>query len=99
MMPPWWNRLNGRNCPVSVHGRLRRISRLADGCRRPCDSAALHQKSTAGQPSDLRRSSMKRVVCVSWCLREFDLIAQDTTDYGHDLGMKDGLAVFIWSKG
>ena len=25
-------------------------------------------------------------------VRELILIAQDTTDYGHDLGIKDGLA-------
>jgi ribosomal protein S12 methylthiotransferase len=28
-------------------------------------------------------------------VRELILIAQDTTDYGHDLGMKDGLAVLL----
>jgi ribosomal protein S12 methylthiotransferase len=28
-------------------------------------------------------------------IRELILIAQDTTDYGHDLGMKDGLAVLL----
>jgi ribosomal protein S12 methylthiotransferase len=28
-------------------------------------------------------------------VREIILIAQDTTDYGHDLGMKDGLAVLL----
>ena len=28
-------------------------------------------------------------------VRELVLIAQDTTDYGHDLGMKDGLAILL----
>src|SRR5262249_11824842 len=28
-------------------------------------------------------------------VRELILIAQDTTDYGHDLGMKDGLATLL----
>jgi ribosomal protein S12 methylthiotransferase len=28
-------------------------------------------------------------------VRELNLIAQDTTDYGHDLGMKDGLASLL----
>jgi ribosomal protein S12 methylthiotransferase len=28
-------------------------------------------------------------------VREINLIAQDTTDYGHDLGMKDGLAQLL----
>ena len=28
-------------------------------------------------------------------VRELILIAQDTTDYGHDLGMKDGLAILL----
>ncbi|MEI6289762.1 MAG: radical SAM protein, partial [Chloroflexota bacterium] len=30
-------------------------------------------------------------------VRELILIAQDTTDYGHDLGLKDGLAVLLES--
>jgi ribosomal protein S12 methylthiotransferase len=30
-------------------------------------------------------------------VREINLIAQDTTDYGHDLGMKDGLALLLES--
>ena len=28
-------------------------------------------------------------------MREINLIAQDTTDYGHDLGLKDGLAQLL----
>jgi ribosomal protein S12 methylthiotransferase len=30
-----------------------------------------------------------------WGVREINLIAQDTTDYGHDLGLQDGLALLL----
>ncbi len=38
---------------------------------------------------------MRRVAYVISGVRELVLIAQDTTDYGHDQGLKDGLAVLL----
>jgi len=66
--------------------------KIADGCRRPCAfcSIPLIKGTTVSRPLDtilheartLRDSGMQELI----------LIAQDTTDYGHDLGMQDGLA-------
>ncbi len=69
--------------------------KIADGCRRPCAFCAIPMiKGTAvSRPvetilDEARRLSERGV-------RELILIAQDTTDYGHDLGMKDGLAILL----
>lgn len=66
--------------------------KIADGCRRPCAFCAIPLiKGTAvSRPLDsiLHEARVLRDQGV----RELVLIAQDTTDYGHDLGMKDGLA-------
>ena len=69
--------------------------KIADGCRRPCAFCAIPLiKGTAvSRPVDV-------ILDEARCLRdagvrELILIAQDTTDYGHDLGMKDGLAVLL----
>jgi ribosomal protein S12 methylthiotransferase len=69
--------------------------KIADGCRRPCAFCAIPLiKGTAvSRPleSILNEARMLRDDGV----RELILIAQDTTDYGHDLGLKDGLAALL----
>ena len=66
--------------------------KIADGCRRPCAFCAIPLiKGTAvSRPIDSilaeARSLQEKGV------REIILIAQDTTDYGYDLGLKNGLA-------
>lgn len=76
---------------VSVQGATAYI-KIADGCRRPCAFCAIPLiKGTAvSRPveSILAEARLLRDRGV----KEIILIAQDTTDYGHDLGMKDGLA-------
>jgi ribosomal protein S12 methylthiotransferase len=69
--------------------------KIADGCRRPCAFCAIPLiKGTAvSRPpesilADARRLRVRGV-------RELVLIAQDTTDYAHDLGMKNGLASLL----
>jgi ribosomal protein S12 methylthiotransferase len=69
--------------------------KIADGCRRPCAFCAipLIKGTTVSRPMDtiLNEARLLRDAGV----RELILIAQDTTDYGHDLGMKDGLAILL----
>ncbi|MBN2385915.1 MAG: 30S ribosomal protein S12 methylthiotransferase RimO [Anaerolineales bacterium] len=69
--------------------------KIADGCRRPCAFCAIPLiKGTAvSRPLDVLLDEARRLR--EQGLRELVLIAQDTTDYGHDLGMKDGLAVLL----
>ncbi len=66
--------------------------KIADGCRRPCAFCAipLIKGTLVSRPLEaiVHEARMLRDAGV----QEIILIAQDTTDYGHDLGLKDGLA-------
>lgn len=69
--------------------------KIADGCRRPCAFCAipLIKGTAASRPLEtiIREGRALQELGV----REIVLIAQDTTDYGHDLGFKDGLAILL----
>ncbi|HQX17033.1 MAG TPA: 30S ribosomal protein S12 methylthiotransferase RimO [Anaerolineales bacterium] len=69
--------------------------KVADGCRRPCAFCAIPLiKGTAvSRPVNLIVDEARLLRDAG--VRELILIAQDTTDYGHDLGMKDGLAILL----
>ncbi len=69
--------------------------KIADGCRRPCAFCAIPLiKGTAvSRPIETILDEARRLR--NRGVRELILIAQDTTDYGHDLGIKDGLAVLL----
>ncbi len=69
--------------------------KIADGCRRPCAFCAIPLiKGTAvSRPIEAIVSEAKRLEARG--LKELVLIAQDTTDYGHDLGLKEGLSELL----
>lgn len=69
--------------------------KIADGCRRPCAfcSIPLIKGTAASRPLPQVVAEAARLQAQG--VRELILIAQDTTDYGHDLGMKDGLAQLL----
>ncbi len=69
--------------------------KIADGCRRPCAFCAIPLiKGTAvSRPVEAILDEARTLEEIG--AREVILIAQDTTDYGHDLGMKDGLAQLL----
>ncbi len=69
--------------------------KIADGCRRPCAFCAIPLiKGTAvSRPLEAILEEARSLQSLG--VRELNLIAQDTTDYGHDLGMKDGLAILL----
>ena len=66
--------------------------KIADGCRRPCAFCAIPRiKGTAvSRPLEAIVAEALRLEAMG--VKEIMLIAQDSTDYGYDLGMKDGLA-------
>jgi ribosomal protein S12 methylthiotransferase len=69
--------------------------KIADGCRRTCAFCAipLIKGSAVSRPPEMVLNDALRLYELG--VREINLIAQDTTDYGHDLGMKDGLATLL----
>ena len=79
---------------VSVAGASAYI-KIADGCRRPCAFCAIPLiKGTAvSRPVDSIINEARHLRDRG--VRELILIAQDTTDYGHDLGIKNGLALLL----
>jgi ribosomal protein S12 methylthiotransferase len=76
---------------VSVQGASAYI-KIADGCRRPCAFCAIPLiKGTAvSRPVESILDEARELQAMG--VREIILIAQDSTDYGHDLGLKNGLA-------
>ncbi|HJW89152.1 MAG TPA: 30S ribosomal protein S12 methylthiotransferase RimO [Anaerolineales bacterium] len=69
--------------------------KIADGCRRPCAFCAIPLiKGTAvSRPLEVILEEARLLQDMG--VRELILIAQDTTDYGHDFGLKDGLAQLL----
>lgn len=81
---------------ISTNGPSAYI-KIADGCRRPCAFCAipLIKGTLVSRPikAIIREAKLLRDEGV----REVILIAQDTTDYGSDLGIKNGLAKLFTS--
>jgi len=69
--------------------------KIADGCRRPCAfcSIPLIKGTHVSRPLETIAGEAARLNDLG--LQEIVLISQDTTDYGHDLGLKDGLATLL----
>ncbi|MBI4731827.1 MAG: 30S ribosomal protein S12 methylthiotransferase RimO [Chloroflexi bacterium] len=69
--------------------------KIADGCRRPCAFCAipLIKGTMVSRPLETLLAEARTLTEAG--VHELVLIAQDTTDYGHDLGLKDGLAVLL----
>ncbi len=66
--------------------------KIADGCRRPCAFCAipLIKGPAVSRPMNVIVDEVLQLSAMG--MHEINLIAQDTTDYGYDLGLKDGLA-------
>ena len=69
--------------------------KIADGCRRPCAfcTIPLIKGTAVSRPIATILDEVR--ILRDRGVRELVLIAQDTTDYGHDLGIKDGLSVLL----
>jgi ribosomal protein S12 methylthiotransferase len=76
---------------VSVQGASAYL-KIADGCRRPCAFCAIPLIKGTAVSRPIESILAEACSLQEMGIREIILIAQDTTDYGHDLGLKDGLA-------
>lgn len=65
--------------------------KIADGCRRSCAFCAIPmiKGSTVSRAPEAILADARRLA--GFGVREIVLIAQETTDYGRDLGMREGL--------
>lgn len=66
--------------------------KIADGCRRPCAFCAIPKIKGTAVSRPIESVVAEAVQLQEMGVQEIMLIAQDSTDYGYDLGMKDGLA-------
>jgi len=76
---------------VSVQGASAYL-KIADGCRRPCAFCAIPLIKGTAVSRPIESILAEACSLQKMGIREIILIAQDTTDYGYDLGLKDGLA-------
>ena len=69
--------------------------KIADGCRRPCAFCAipLIKGTLVSRPAETIVEEAQALEEMG--IQELILIAQDTTDYGHDLGLHDGLPALL----
>ncbi len=66
--------------------------KIADGCRRPCAFCAIPRIKGTAVSRPLAAIVAEAIRLQAMGVKEIMLIAQDSTDYGYDRGMKDGLA-------
>ena len=66
--------------------------KIADGCRRPCAFCAIPKIKGTAVSRPVEAIAREAAQLEARGVKELILIAQDTTDYGYDLGLKDGLA-------
>jgi ribosomal protein S12 methylthiotransferase len=69
--------------------------KIADGCRRPCAFCAIPKIKGTAVSRPMESIVQEAVQLQAMGVKELILIAQDTTDYGYDLGLKDGLAQLL----
>jgi ribosomal protein S12 methylthiotransferase len=66
--------------------------KIADGCRRGCAFCSIPLIKGNNQSRPPEQIVRDAQILMNEGVKEIILIAQDTTDYGSDLGLKDGLA-------
>ncbi len=79
---------------VAVQGASAYL-KIADGCRRPCSFCTIPTIKGTLKSRPPERIIAEAQQLAAQGVRELILIAQDLTDYGNDLGMRDGLATLI----
>jgi len=79
---------------ASVQGASAYV-KIADGCRRPCAFCAIPKIKGTMVSRPLESIVREAQLLQSRGIKELILIAQDTSDYGHDLGLKEGMSQLL----
>lgn len=69
--------------------------KIADGCRRPCAFCAIPQIKGTHVSRPPAAIVAEAAALQEAGVKELILIAQDSTDYGHDLGLKNGASQLL----
>ena len=67
--------------------------KIADGCRRPCAFCAIPRIKGTMVSRPMQSIVNEAVQLQEMGVKEIILIAQDTSDYGSDVGIKEGMEV------
>lgn len=81
---------------VAQHGASAYL-KIADGCRRPCAFCTIPEIKGTLVSRPLQSIVNEAVQLQEAGVRELIIISQDSTDYGHDLGLKNGLSQLLES--
>jgi ribosomal protein S12 methylthiotransferase len=81
---------------VAQHGASAYL-KIADGCRRPCAFCTIPEIKGTLVSRPLQSIVNEAVRLQEAGVRELIIISQDSTDYGHDLGLKNGLSQLLES--
>jgi ribosomal protein S12 methylthiotransferase len=77
---------------VLTTGRYSAYIKIAEGCDHPCAFCVIPQFRGAFRSRRFESITAEAARLFAGGVREINLIGQDTTSYGEDLGIKDGLA-------
>jgi len=69
--------------------------KIAEGCDHPCSFCVIPQYRGAFRSRRFESVVVEATKLFAQGVREINLIGQDTTSYGEDLGLKDGLALLL----
>ena len=88
--------LYNENTPrLLATGRTSAYIKIAEGCDHPCSFCVIPNLRGKFRSRALESVVAEARQLVARGIREITLIGQDTTCYGEDLGMKDGLATLL----
>lgn len=80
---------------VLTTGRYSAYIKIAEGCDHPCTFCVIPQFRGAFRSRRFESITAEAQRMFDSGVREINLIGQDTTSYGEDLGIKDGLATLL----
>jgi len=69
--------------------------KIAEGCDHPCTFCVIPQFRGAFRSRNPESVVAEAASLLAQGVREINLVGQDTTSYGQDLGLKDGLALLL----
>jgi ribosomal protein S12 methylthiotransferase len=79
---------------TAVQGRSAYL-KISDGCRRPCAFCAIPEIKGTHVSRPPEAIVAEAVAMQAAGVQELNIIAQDSTDYGHDIGIKNGLCYLL----
>ncbi len=79
---------------TAVHGASAYL-KISDGCRRPCAFCAIPQIKGTHVSRPIDAIVAEAIALQAAGIQEISIIAQDSTDYGHDIGLKNGLSTLL----